>query len=169
MSNYSVHEYNDIYSQIDDEETIKFIHPLHFAILSGDLSLIKKFCTSEYINNNYIDQNTPLHLAVSCGNFNIFKRIKIIKILVTNGSNLNLKNKFNQTPLYLATLDASKQILVPILLDLGSYPFETYSSENNNIILLDWLKKSWVENNIKEIVRNKLLDHIHLLKLQILE
>lgn len=145
------------FNKLDQGSNKQDLTPLHFAILIGDLELIKKFCNSNSINSKReFNLVAPLHYAIEAGNMNIFKRIEIIKFLVKNGANINIKNKMGESPLYLATREPSKQLLVPILLDLGAYPLETYPFAAKDIYLLDWIKKDSYEKNIRDLVKRKL-------------
>ncbi|XP_014223128.1 ankyrin-3-like [Trichogramma pretiosum] len=78
---------------------------IHLAV-GTDLDFFEKFYLSERPNidelvspteskYNYYEGSTPLHLAL------MFKRYDIANYLIKNGANVNIANKFGNTPLHL--------------------------------------------------------------------
>ena len=83
-------------ARIDINYPINQMNSLHFAILIGHQSIVKVLIDSSNksilnsVNKNF---NTPLHLAI------LEESISIVKLVVENGANINLKNKEGYTPL----------------------------------------------------------------------
>jgi ankyrin repeat protein len=147
---------------IDDKVSLT---PLHLAVITGDLELIEQFCSFKTINaQREIGLITPLHLAIEVGDFNIMKRISIIKLLVSYGANPNIKDKYDESPLFKACSIPKRQLLVPVLIDIGAYPLENNIFSQSNLLLEDWLCKSYIDKEIKEVVKMKLSRKIEEIK-----
>lgn len=83
-------------ARIDINYPANQMNSLHFSILIGHQGIIKVLIDTSNksilnsVNKNF---NTPLHLAI------LEESISIVKLLVENGANINLKNKEGYTPL----------------------------------------------------------------------
>jgi len=73
--------------------------PLHWACYTGSENAFQFMLSFENINLNVVDTEgyTPLHLSV------ISERVNIIKKLLQNGADKEIKDKIGRTPLELAT------------------------------------------------------------------
>lgn len=85
------------------EPNIKGAYPLHFLFIYNNWK-IKDIKDIEYVINQLRERrvdfncqtpkgNTPLHIA-----FKLNRKPELIKILIINGANLNVKNKYGKTP-----------------------------------------------------------------------
>lgn len=80
-----------------------FVHsgnsPLHDAVLSGDADACRTEIIRCPINEQNLRGDSPLHLAVRWINEN---GVNLINILLQAGASVNVKNKWEQTPLHYA-------------------------------------------------------------------
>lgn len=76
------------------------IIPLHFAVSRGNPKTVKLLIELGNANVNFTDENhkTPLHHAVNLDLSNE-KNCKIVKLLLTNGADIDLKDRFGESPL----------------------------------------------------------------------
>ncbi|XP_020297140.1 uncharacterized protein LOC109861755 isoform X2 [Pseudomyrmex gracilis] len=88
--------------------------PLHFAVLNGDIEIVKMLLDRRAnVNATTWQGTTPLHYAIEN------KKIEIAELLLNHGANVNASTKNGNTPLFLAVkrghVDAVK-----MLMDRGS-------------------------------------------------
>lgn len=87
-------------------------------VKNEDAKKAAKLLKNKNIDINYQDPSaemTPLQMAVSKNN------VKICKLLIKAGANLELKNKLNNTPLMTAIYDMDFE-LIKLLVDSGANP-----------------------------------------------
>ena len=65
--------------------------------------------TEKEINEKGILGNTSLHYAIKANN------VEIVKILIAKGAEVNVRNSYNMSPLYLAIKNADKEIVENVL------------------------------------------------------
>jgi ankyrin repeat protein len=71
--------------------------PLHLAIISGDVKLVKKYCNSSIVNlHTKITKQSPLQLAIEFLDNDKDKRLEIVKILIEAGSNIEEVDKYGE-------------------------------------------------------------------------
>ncbi|MDX1923844.1 MAG: ankyrin repeat domain-containing protein [Rickettsiaceae bacterium] len=99
------------FSEKDGNKFFNIITPLQRAVLKGDLAMAEKCITNgENVNEENIipkkmfkslsiDEETlslPLHIAVALGN------LKMVKLLLSSGADINAKTRHGETALYIA-------------------------------------------------------------------
>lgn len=69
--------------------------PFAVAIVNGDLGLAQLLIGKgvDINEKNTVSGNTPLHYAVNAG------KVEMVKILIENGANFRLRNKYGFTPI----------------------------------------------------------------------
>jgi ankyrin repeat protein len=129
---------------------------LHLACLEGNIENCKKYLNSSYINAQKGFCNlTPLHLVIEYTNYELSKQMEIIKLLISNGANLHIKDKYGETAFYKACNHVRKQVLVPYLIDLGVFIFETSPIIPTSFSLELWLINPLIDENLKLYVKSK--------------
>jgi hypothetical protein len=90
-------------------------HELLDASDKGDIGKVKSLLQSGFNVNSQVDEwkIAPLHAAASNGHK------EIVEILIANGANINIVNKFNCTPIYFAAALGYTEI-VKLLLEKGA-------------------------------------------------
>jgi ankyrin repeat protein len=83
--------------------TYEGVTPLNNAILKGDIEVVKKFIEYGTDVNEKSNGMSPLMIAAR------YNRVEIIKILLANGANLNLKDEKGFTALKHAELSNAKE------------------------------------------------------------
>jgi ankyrin repeat protein len=79
---------------------------LHYASICGYSDIVKILLSnSADVNKQDYDKTTPLHLAAR------FQKISIVTILLNNGANAYIMNKYNHTPYDYATDPSIKQLI----------------------------------------------------------
>nr|XP_034319107.1 putative ankyrin repeat protein RF_0381 isoform X1 [Crassostrea gigas] len=74
--------------------------PLHKAMLNGDVNECAALASNvEYLNSGDLLGDSPLHLAVRWINS---KGVELMNVLTSCGADVNIKNKWGQTPLHYA-------------------------------------------------------------------
>lgn len=91
--------------------------PLHKAVLSGDVNECAALASNvEFLSSGDLRGDSPLHLAVRWINP---KGVELMNVLTSCGADVNLKNKWGQTPLHYAVFVESPNN-VAFLLDQES-------------------------------------------------
>lgn len=90
---------------------------IHQACWKNDLSIIFDEASKTDLMNNLESTNedgmTPLHIACLRGNFGL------AKFLISNGANINAKDKKNHTPLFFVGMISQNLPMVKLLIDKG--------------------------------------------------
>ena len=90
--------------------------PLHYAARAGDWHLSQSLRKHSDINARGRDGMLPLHWAAKCGN------LVMAKMLIANGSGINISDNYQRTPLYQAVEEgheAAAQALVEAGAEVG--------------------------------------------------
>jgi ankyrin repeat protein len=139
------------------------IQPLEYAILTGDISLIKKFITPNSVKL-HSDNNRvyPLLTAIWDDDLSPEKRYEIVKLLLENGADPNDKNIMNETPLKKATSFIKLQDIVLLLLQNGAKDeYVNYSTSFTNLEKYmeypDEETKKVLHDNIKDFEKETIL------------
>ena len=119
---YAVESFNNLFS-----ETIK-------TIMKGNKNVIIEFLKScpefQAINKN---GETPLTCSIDCGSWTISRNknciIDVIVTLLNRNANIEAKNEYDETPLYIASKNGIKDI-VTILLNHNANIMTTYKENN---------------------------------------
>ncbi len=122
---------------------------LHQAALSGNKILARKLIAAHHhINAKDDDGNSPLHKAISSLN------LQVIQLLLNAGANPLLKNKYNQTPLDLASACFEKRKLFSLhTISMSPTMQKKYAIDSNKIRHIVLLLK----NHIKKQQAQKLI------------
>lgn len=88
---------------------------IYQAVSDGDLDSVKKIVEAypEAVNSSDDKGNTPLHIAV------LEAKVDILQYLITNGADINAKNRQSMSPLYYACLE-KKTDVVQMLVQHGA-------------------------------------------------
>ena len=88
------------------------------AVLEDDVTALQQFIINNLnvINAQDFGQNTPLHNAVAFGD----KGIEVVKLLLQNGAEVDIRNAEQRTPLHDACKTNVNLEVVKLLLDKGS-------------------------------------------------
>ncbi|MBL6664949.1 MAG: ankyrin repeat domain-containing protein [Rickettsiales bacterium] len=113
-------------SIIDDSQNAFEVTPLMSAAIDQDITGVKFFTRSDNatINQQNIGGATALHLASRVGN------LEIVKILVKNGANLDIKDNEGWTPLMRAVVAGNIQVVSYLLDKNANAAIVNYSSES---------------------------------------
>ncbi len=108
---------------INSAEDLKF--HLHAALLRQDITFLKKLFSKfksskggkfgDYINEKHFGGDLPLFSAISSGN------VELVKLLLDNGADFNVRNKYGESPLHKACSEGHGSI-VELLLKCGANP-----------------------------------------------
>ena len=88
---------------------------LLFAIMEGDISLLRRVVDDSQVNINYMRPpgSAPLHQACVLGN------LEIVELLVKNGANIHMRDHKDLSPLQIANLNGHFEI-AEFLIRMGS-------------------------------------------------
>lgn len=101
---------------------------LHLAAENNNPAIVR-LLLSEYQQNIHTADNygtTALHVAAAAGN------VATIKVLLTNGANLDGRDAMGRTPLHLATINGHKDVL-DVLLQMGA-SFSLLDDAGNSVL-----------------------------------
>jgi ankyrin repeat protein len=111
-------------ARIDINYPVNKMNSLHFAIMVGHQGIVKVLIDSSNksilnsVNKNF---NTPLHLAIMKESFTI------VKLLIENGANINVKNKEGYTPMDLVVQLKTKNDYTKDHTQIPNYDYEPES------------------------------------------
>lgn len=113
---------------INEEKEFNGLGLLHRAAAKGQVQLTKLLLllgalpnkTFDFKKNNEYCDNTPLHMACANRKPNSSDHIKIMKMLVDAGADVNAAGSFNRCPLHLAVADRHVD-RVEFLVNQGAY------------------------------------------------
>ena len=122
--------------------------PIAFAVLGGDLELVKKRVESGADINEVTDKGTALHVAC------IYKREVIGRYLLENGANPRAKDKFGQMPIDVA--DDAKMVAL-----LREYGIQDFGIHEFNTLQRDGQQNALILGNRNDVnMLAELLDPI---------
>ena len=90
------------------------IAPIHAAAMTGDLEAITLVLSSN-VDINHTDQKSAGYSALTYAT--IQNRVHIVKLLIENGANVNLKSFEGSTALHAAAMTGGNKHLISLLLD----------------------------------------------------
>lgn len=129
--------------------------PLSQAVINNNIRILQMLLDNEAdINAQDNDGNTALHYAVSLGHANIVKKLLSVKTI-----QLNLKNSFDYTPLYMAVLRHNQEI-TSLLLKAGADMYAENLNNNNDTPFICAVEECIQTNNpIYSILVNLFLQY----------
>lgn len=135
---------------ISNKSTNKRDSNIFDAIIQGDLSKIKAMIDQDknIVNEQNHQSYIPLHFAV------IYNKLEIIKLLITNGADINAKDNQKHTPLFLAVTRCH----LPIVEVLSEHDADINTQSNFNSPLFLAFKEQ--QEYIAEILTKALLDSL---------
>ena len=131
------------------------------VVYLNDINLLNQIINMGIkINQGDYDNRTPLHIASACGHEDI------LRILIWNGSNVNIKDRFGFTPLYEAVQHNCKNITYILQEKLAIIGLDNecsasilcWAAYNNDISLIDRFYKNGININSADYDGRKCID-----------